>query len=399
MNQFEELLNQAVNRQSVAGANVLVLKDGVEVLYAEAGFQDLEHHIPMKRDTIFRLYSQTKPITAAAVVQLASRGIVDIGGYVSDYLPEFGASYLTVNGVRTQTQNITVRDLMNMTSGIPYPDTSDSGMQSGAVFDEVIRRLYTDHPVTTAEFSEKMSKVDLKFEPGSRFDYGASADILGALVERVSGMSFGSFLKKEFFEPLEMNDTDFYVPKEKAHRLAKVYDYRRNENGEELIDSTEGRLREVVTDHLGLRYLRDVPPSFESGGAGLCSTLDDYAKFATMLLKQGTYKGKEIMSKSAVRFLTHGGLSPAMRPDWQGGWDWMKGYTYGNLMRVLKDEDQTCIFTGKGEYGWDGWLGTHFSNEPEYRLTFLVGVQQVGLGEAATLTHKLKNAVMSRFAK
>lgn len=390
--QLEEVMNYAVDKGSVAGVNVLVLQNGKEVAYAQAGYRDLENKIPLTRDTIFRLYSQTKPVTAAAVVLLVSRGLIDIGADLSDYLPEFSESYINIGGKRQRTKNITIRDLMNMTSGLSYPDDSVCGKQSAAIFDEVISKLYGDNPITTMEFAQRMSKIDLKFTPGTKFDYGASADILGAVVEKVAGVSFGTFLQKEFFEPLGMNDTSFYVPESKAQRLAKNYDYTNP------VTNNNCRLKEAVTDNLGLRYLRDVPPAFESGGAGLCATLDDYSKFATMLLNKGSLNGKQILSPMAVRFLTHGGLAPDIRPNWEYGWSWMQGYSYGNLMRVCVEEDQTCTFVGKGEYGWDGWLGTFFSNEPEFNLTYLFGVQQVNAGEAHSLTHKLKNIVMNEFA-
>ncbi|MCH5348953.1 MAG: beta-lactamase family protein [Oscillospiraceae bacterium] len=380
-----EIMKKSIESGSTSGVNLLVLKDGKEVLYCDYGYRDIENKKPMSRDTIFRLYSQTKPVTAAAAILLASEGVIDLAADIADYLPEFSEQYVNRDGRRVPAvRHITVRDLLNMTSGLAYPDeTTFGGRQAGTVFWQMDNRLYTDDPVTTEEFSQMMSKVDLCFEPGEKFMYGTSADILGALVERVSGMRFGEFLKKRFFEPLEMSDTDFYVPAEKADRLAKVYDY--SENG----------LSELTTDHLGLRYLRDIPPAFESGGAGLCSTLDDYAKFGTMLLSFGEWNGKQIMPAQAVRYLIHGGLTEQQKPQLKAGWDWLTGYTYGNLMRVCDDESQTAIFSLKGEYGWDGWLGTFFSNEPACGITFLMGVQQAGIGQTGTLVRKLKNAVMS----
>lgn len=210
ISQINEALKIAVENGDVSGANVLVLHNGREV-YCQYGMRDIENSLPVERDTIFRLYSQTKPITAAAVVLLASEGKIDMGAWLSDYMPEFACSYVNADGERRGAKNhITVRDLLNMTSGIPYPDgATEGGRQSGTVFRTVEQRLRSDSPVTTREFAEMMSHVDLCFEPGERFMYGASADILGALVERVSGMSFRDFLKKRFFEPLGMNDTDF----------------------------------------------------------------------------------------------------------------------------------------------------------------------------------------------
>ncbi len=379
-------IEKAVENGDIAGANVLAVKDGREVAYAHGGFRDLENGVPMTRDTIFRLYSQTKPITASAVVLLASRGMVDLSAYVGEYLPEFWGMYVNKDGKRElSSKNITVSNLLNMTSGLAYPDDRfEGGKQSGEVFWKMSQRLYGDNPVTTMEFAEMMSKTDLCFEPGTEFLYGTSADICGAVVEKVTGKPFGEFLREEFFEPLGMNDTDFYVPKEKQHRLSKAYDYDK-----------DGKLFENRTDHLGLRYKRDVPPAFESGGAGLCSTLDDYMKFATMLLNDGVFDKKRILPEIGVKFLTKGGLDNFQKSQLLAGWDWMGGYTYGNFMRVCEDESKLSWFAQKGEYGWDGWMGTFFSNEPKSGLSFLVGVQQLGIGKAGTLTKKLKNIVMS----
>ncbi len=382
------VIKDSIDSGSTAGANLLVLKDGKEVVYCDYGFRDLENHIAISRDTIFRLYSQTKPITAAATVLLASEGKIDLSADIAEYLPEFQNQFVNVNGRRVPAaRRITGKDLLNMTSGLAYPDEMTvGGRQSANIFWQVGNRLYTDKPVTTEEFSKMMAGIDLCFEPGERFMYGISADILGALVERVSGVSFGEFLNKRFFEPLEMQDTDFYVPKEKAGRLAKVY------------DGFGGELHELKTDHLGLRYMRDVPPAFESGGAGLCSTLDDYSHFGCMLLNMGEYKGRKIMPAQAVRFMTRGGLCAVQKPWLKMGWDWLGGYTYGSLMRICDNEAETTVFSSEGEYGWDGWLGTFFSNEPKHGITMLMGVQQAGMGRTATLARMLKNVVMAELA-
>ncbi len=388
-NKINELLKTAVESGDTAGANVLVIKDGKEIAYCASGMRDIENKIPISRDTIFRLYSQTKPITAAAVMLLVSRGKIDLNAWLSDYMPEFSDMYVNIGGERRPAANhITVGNLMNMTSGLAYPDgATEGGKQSGEVFWTIENRLFSDEPVTTEKFAEMMSKTDLCFEPGERFMYGASADVLGALVEKVGGMSFRDFLIENFFEPLEMNDTDFYVPAEKSARLAKVYDY--SENG----------LTECRTNHLGLRYERDVIPAFQSGGAGLCSTLDDYGKFASMLMNGGQLDGKRIMPEAAVRLLTCGGRLPrGKEKHLQECWSWMSGYTYGNLMRVCEDESRVMLFSSKGEYGWDGWLGTFFSNEPAHGITLLFGTQQAGIGRTGTLVRSIKNIVMSELA-
>ena len=384
----EKLIRQAVDKGDIAGASILVLIDGREVLYADAGMRDMENKVPMSRDTIFRLYSQTKPVTAAAAILLASMGVIDLSADIADYLPEFSKQYVWKDGKKVPvSRRITVRDLLNMTSGLPYPfEGHPSGEKSGEVFWKTTRSLYEGEPVTTRRFCEMMAEVPCCFEPGSEFQYGVGADLIGGIIDRVSGMSFGEFLHTYFLDPLDMTDTDFYVPKEKQARLAKVYEYGKD------------GLTENKTDNLSMRYMRDIRPAFESGGAGLCSTVDDYAKFAGMLLNGGVHEGRRIMPEYAVEYLIRGGIAPELRRYLWQGWDWMRGYGYGNFMRVCEDENMTTLFSSKGEYGWDGWLGTFFSNEPKHGMTFLFGVQQTGIGMAGTLTRKLKNLVMSEFA-
>lgn len=382
-NKICEVLKQSVENGVVSGANVLVRKDGKEVAYCDYGFKDLENRKSMTRDTIFRMYSSTKPITAAAAMLLVSRGMLDLAEDISAYLPEFRNPHVNVSGRRIPAaRGIMVKDLLNMTSGLPYPDeTTIGGRQCEAVFNQIDKRLYSDAPVSTREFARMMAENDLCFEPGEQFMYGVSADILGAIIEHVAGMRLGEFLQKEFFEPLEMQDTGFYVPREKAERVAKVY------------DCIDGCLQEVRTNHLGIKYTLDVPPAFESGGAGLCSTLDDYAKFAEMLLHEGSYHERKIMPQGAVRYMLQGGLNEYQKASYQACWSDIVGYTYGNLVRVCDDESKVVVMSAKGEYGWNGWLGTFFSNEPAHGITTLIGVQRIG-GDTGGMVRKIKNIVM-----
>lgn len=382
-NQLYNTMKKAVDGGTASGVNFLALKNGEEIAYCEYGYRDIENKKPMTRDTIFRMYSSSKPITAAATMLLVSRGLVDIGEDISAYLSEFQNVSVNQDGRKIPAnRGITVKDLLNMTSGLPYPDENTAGgRQCGAVFSKLDGRLYGDDAMTTREFSELMAQNDLCFHPGDHFMYGVSADILGALIERVTGMKLSEFMQKEFFTPLGMRDTAFYVPAEKADRTAKVYD---------MID---GRLTEVKTNHLGIKYTLDVPPAFESGGAGICSTLDDYAKFAEMLLNYGSYKGNQIIPERAVRYMIKGGLTEVQKDDLQRGWDDIAGYTYGNLVRVCEDESKATVLASKGEYGWNGWLGTYFINDPVHEITFLMGVQRIG-GNTGALARKLRNIVM-----
>ena len=385
LEQIQNAIDISVEKGEAAGVGVLVCRYGKEILFSAGGYRDIENKKPIEKDTIYRMYSMSKPVTGAAAVILASEGAIDLAADVAEYLPEFKVQMTRENGVlRPVKRRMTFKDLLNMTSGTSYPsDENTSGIQAGKVFYEIDKRLYTDDPVTTKEFSMLMSKNELAFDPGSRFRYGTGADIMGALIERVSGISFGEYLRTRLFEPLGMEDTGFYVPENKRDRLSKVYEY------------SEDGLKENRTDHLGMRYMREVPAAFESGGAGICSTLEDYAKFASMLINDGEYNGKQVMSKAAVRYFTHGGIEKEQRRDLWNGWDWTKGYGYGNLMRVCEDESLTTLFSSKGEYGWDGWLGTFFSNEPQHGITYLLGVQQIDMSKTGILTRRIKNMIMS----
>ncbi len=160
-NNAEKIIKQAVSAGDIAGANLLVLKYGREVLYAEGGMRDIENSMPMTRDTIFRLYSQTKPVTAAAAILLASRGEIDLAADIADYLPEFAEQFVIKDGEKKPvSRRITVRDLLNMTSGLPYPfDGHPSGEKSGEVFWKTTRSLYEGEPVTTKKFCEMAAEI------------------------------------------------------------------------------------------------------------------------------------------------------------------------------------------------------------------------------------------------
>lgn len=380
---YKDIIRHEIDdRKFAAGANLLVLKDGKEIIYEEYGCRDLESGAPFSRDTIMRLYSMTKPITSAAVMILVDRGLLDLADCLCWTMPGWEvAHYINEKGERVKSQNeIMVKDLMNMTSGLPYPGSDGSSAQVAEIFGELDSRLHGDNPMSTRELCERLGRVDLCFNPGDRFMYGTSADVLGGVIENVTGKRFGEFLKENIFEPLGMEDTGFWVPEEKRGRLAKVY--RTN--------YAEWKVEHCPTNHLGIDYSLRKEPAFQSGGAGLVSTLEDYAKFATMLLNGGELNGVRILSKTAVKYMTSAGLTERQRRgfDWQG----LNGYSYGNLMRNLVDPGQAVLMGERGEYGWDGWLGCFFANYPESRMTILIGTQRTDCGTSA-LSRKLVNAV------
>lgn len=384
-----EILEESVAKQEIAGGNLCVMHKGQEVYYAQAGYANIAEKKKMERDTIVRLYSMSKPVTAAAVMLLVERGVIDLWDPLEKYIPEFANATVTADrwidkGTVKAKRSVTVKDCMNMTSGLPYGgDTDISSNDVGIVFEELDKRLYTDEPMTTVELAKRLGGCRLDFQPGEGWRYGTSADVLGAVVEVASGMRFGAFLEKEFFQPLGMRDTGFSVSDDKKDRLAVVY------------ESTPEGLVEYHGNHLGICNHMDTKIAFESGGAGLVSTLDDYWRFTQMLLQKGSFEGKEILAPKTVEYLAGCHLQPqqqVMMKDWEN----LYGFSYGNLMRVLVEPSLTIFNGSVGEYGWDGWLGSYFANMPKEDTTFLMTVQRKDSG-TFTLTRKLRNALAAAF--
>lgn len=258
LNRLGELLEESVQAGQIAGGNLCVLHRGEEVYYAEAGYADIANQRKMKRDSIFRLYSMTKPITSAAVMLLMERGVIDLLDPVSKYIPTFaGIRVAAPEGDVAANRPVTVKDCLSMTSGLTYNCDPDPASRDAAlVYDELDRRLYSDSPMTTMEMASKMGQGRLAYQPGEGWRYGTSADILGAVVEAASGVRFGEFLKREFFEPLHMKDTGFCLDASKRDRLTKVYEV------------TGDGLAEYHGNHLGICNHMDADIQFESGGAG-----------------------------------------------------------------------------------------------------------------------------------
>ena len=380
--QLWQIMNQAVENNQIAGMNMMVVKDSQEEVYLECGYADKAAEKKLKRDTIFRLFSMTKPVTAAAAMLLFERGIIDLADPVSKYIPGFADQMVSVpGGLAPVWHNVTIYHLLSMTGGLTYGGNSSAAeYAAGNVFEEVHKRLDTEHPVTTLEFADRIGKCPLEFQPGERWKYGVSADILAAVVEKTSGMKYGEFLKKEFFEPLGMKDTGFFVPGEKLDRLAVTY------------EQTDGEIKEYRENSLGIRFAMDVPPAYEAGGAGLVSTIDDYSRFADMLLNKGIFHGKQILKPGTVEYMTSHRLTGCQQ-DWFDKWWEMNGYSYGNLMRVMTDSWKAPFAASEGEYGWDGWLGCYFANLPKENMTILMMMQKKDAG-TFDLTRKLRNVML-----
>ena len=373
---IENCLKQAVENREAAGIGVLVKQNGEELCCVLAGYADAETGRLVKRDSIFRLYSQSKPITAAAAMILADRGMLDLQAGVDEYLPGFrNPRVILPDGQIQKTfRSPWIIELLGMTAGLSYPDVDAAGQCAAQVFAEDEEAIRKGGGMDTVTFCNRLGEQPLAFAPGTGWRYSTCADVLGAVIEVASGKRFGQFLQEELFDPLGMKDTGFWVPGEKKERLVTCY------------RKTEAGLKPFSELHLAVGQY-DRPPAFESGGAGLVSTLDDYAAFGEMLLNGGEYRGRRILSRAAVDYMTAPQLRENVR---QQMWDSLGGYNYSCLMRICDQPGACHQFSEAGEYGWDGWLGTYFINLPKEKITFLLYQNTTDTG-TASVTRKCRN--------
>ncbi len=380
---LSDIINKEIEDGQISGAGTAVLKDSEVVFRQEYGYADIEKGKKMSSDTIFRLFSLTKPITAAAAMILFERGLIDLENPVKNYINGYEDMYVIKDGKYIPANSdITLHNLLNMTAGMVYGgDWCESGAEMQKLYDELKIRMANGEEFTTLQIAELLAKKPLMFHPGESWTYGTCADVMGAVIEKVSGMKFSDFLDKEIFEPLEMCDTGFYVPSKKYDRLAQIYYY----------DEEQKKVAVFNDFHLLLTDYKK-PPAFESGGAGLVSTLDDYIKFASMLLNKGEYNGKRILGRKTVEYMTTNQLTDYQMPALYYGAT--KGYGYGNYLRILNDKAAAATNASLGEYGWDGWTGDYVTISPKDNMIFLYFIQRCGTGCNET-TRKLRQIVYS----
>lgn len=371
---LNDILNRAVSSHSENGASLAVTKDGRSVCALSAGLADVENRIPFSGNTICRAFSCTKVVTGTAAMILMERGRLDLNWELSWFFPEYRDAFFIRDGVRKTGAPIRLRDLMNMTSGIAYPGGGYEGCEGmNELWWRLDQSVQSGSSMTTAQFAAEAGKQPLAFEPGDRWQYGSSADVMGAVIEKLADMRYSDFLKENIFSPLGMEDTAFYVPAEKRDRLAVLY-----ENAGE-----QPKKPEYVNLCI---YDYDTEPAFQSGGAGLFSTAADYSKLGAELSSGGA----GVISRRAVDFMRENGLTDAQRAGYD--WDSVRGYGYGNLVRCLESRNQAGTFASKGAFGWDGWTGTYLLCDPEERLSVTVFLQRCGAG-TTQLSRDLVNAV------
>jgi CubicO group peptidase (beta-lactamase class C family) len=362
LERIEEALQSYVGQGEIAGAATLVVRDGRIVARDSAGVMDLATGVPMRTDALFLIASMTKPVTSVAAMMLVEEGRMMLSDPISRYLPGFAEQRVLVpdseapGGIRLEParRQITVRDLLTHRSGISY-----GFIDNTAVGDAYRAAGVQDGPgavgLTQAENMARLAPLALAHHPGSAFRYGLSTDVLGHLVEVVSGMPLDEFFRRRIFAPLAMHDTDFHVPEAKVGRLAAMHTQER-----------DGTLRSTGPDPRNSSLL--------SGGSGLYSTLDDYARFGQMLLNKGELDGVRILGTKTVELMTVSHTTDIGGAVAGGGQDFGLGFG------VLAELGRSSSMGSEGNFGWGGAWGTTFWADPQERIV-AVGMIQLSGGQ------------------
>jgi CubicO group peptidase (beta-lactamase class C family) len=344
-----DVLRREVDSGRLPGAVAMIARHGQIGLFEAVGQQDPGTGVPMKTDSIFRIYSMTKPVVSVAVMMLVERGLLLLSDPVSRWLPEYANQQVaTANGLEAVKQAATVQDLLRHTAGLTYEFLGDSSVQRqyGAV-------KIASRERTNAEFSQTLAGVPLQFQPGSVWAYSRATDVLGRLIEVVSGQGLGAFLQAEIFGPLGMVDTGFAVPPEQHHRIAEPF-----------ANDPDGGVPMKVLEP------RQVP-AMEGGGGGLMSTAMDYTRFLQCLRNRGELDGVRLLGPHTVDYMTadHLGDIPA------DGTLLPPGHGFGLGFAVRTHPGVSPVPGSVGLYYWGGIAGTTFFVDPTLDMYAMLMIQ------------------------
>ena len=346
--EVDHFIKNQLNQKNIAGAVVLVSHNGETIMHSAYGHQDLDDNIAMDTSSIFRIYSMTKPVTSLAAMMLIERDSIALDDPIGMYLPELkNLMVLKGKGLVKSKSKITVRDLLRHTSGFAY------GIGLG---NSKVDKLYNkNHPLfvrNNKQMVQRLSELPLQSNPGEKYNYSISVDVLGCIIERVSGMRLSEFFNENIFEPLEMNDTYFKLPESKVKRFCSYY-----KKGLKLKES-----------YKSTRYTKD---GRQSGGGGLVSTSSDYLKFCTLLLNNGIYNNDTLISSSIIAEMTTNQL-----PEGEGVYKVNNGVGIGfglGFMVYMKEWGKQGHL---GDYGWSGAGSTHFYISPKEDLIVIIMSQR-----------------------
>jgi CubicO group peptidase (beta-lactamase class C family) len=364
-----------VDRGVYAGIVTLIARRGRVVHAGQFGWRDKEAGVAMTADTIFRLYSMTKPIICTALMTLLEEGRFRLIDPVARYIPSFGAVKVmeTDGRLADPVRPILVRDLMTHMSGLSYHfvDESPAGkMYHGAKLMDAQCSLETA--------IEDLARLPLAFQPGTRWRYSVGIDVAARVIEVISGRPLGSFLRERLFDPLGMTDTAFGVPPEKRSRLAAMYGRPDVTAAGVTMSGELAAWARGVNDRLDVSKSHpiDSPDVFVRGGHGLFSTTHDYFRFAQMLANGGALDGARILGRKTLELMHSNHVPPALLPLDIGGLP-LPGYGFGLGSRVLMDVAQSGAPGSVGEFGWSGAAKTHYWVDPTEELVGLFMTQSM----------------------
>ncbi len=370
--------------RGVAGCALNVSIKGKTEYEGYCGMADIEAGRAIAPDTLYRLYSSGKVVTAVAMMMLLERGYYLLDDPIAKYLPEFKDAQVAVRtGNNMQSlqpaKSLTIKHFLTMTTGLTYGGNLSSTHDG---IRKVFEEIDAAGGCSTRAFSRMAAGVPLLFEPGTSWNYGINLDVLGAFIEVVTGKTFGQFLEEELYAPLGMKDSVFFVNDAQKSRLAKVYYW----------DDTGRRLVNAAED-----YKFDASYRFESGGGGMISSLADQTRFAKMLAMGGELDGVRILGRKTIDLMRQNHLSPdaleAFRATHRNGWSFMSGYGYGlGVKTLLSVADANCAGT-VGEFSWAGAAGTLTLVDPTEQLSIVYMQQQMPGNREETCHPMLRNVI------
>jgi CubicO group peptidase (beta-lactamase class C family) len=374
-----------VTRGEITGFITLLHRDGELAHMDVVGWQDQEGAIPLKRDTIFRIASMSKPVTSVATLMLLEEGKFRLEDPVDRWLPELANRKVmknpagAIDDTYASPRPITVGDLLTQRPGIASHFESPS-----AGISAMLEKLSSADGID--DWLKRLGEVPLLYPPGERFIYGYSMDVLGVLVARASGMSFPDFLQSRLFAPLGMNDSAFWVPAAKLPRLSVAYAW----------DAKTGK-RTIADPAVQSKFA--AAPKVPSGAGGLVSTADDYLKFGRMLLQNGAVDDTRILSRKTVELMTSDFLTPEQRkmPFFYDA-DFWAGQGYGLGVSVVDKIAKRGEPTSVGQYGWNGAYGTLWLNDPKEEMTAILMIQTAYSETAPRIQRDFRTLVYQAFA-
>ena len=358
---INSLMERYVEGGKLAGAVTCVARQG-EVAHLETfGYQSLETKTPMAKDSIFRIYSMTKPITSVALMMLYEDVLFNLTDPISQYIPAFAdVKVLGTNGqLEVPVRPITVQDLLRHTAGLSYGGFDETQLPVDKLYDEHAEIF--SKKITNEELVKALVTLPLAFHPGTKWHYSMATDVCGYLVEVLSGMSLAEFMQKNIFDPLGMIDTSFELEPSRLNRFCTLYG-KTPDSDFAVLDTPENS-----------GYL--TPVTLYAGGSGLVSTASDYLKFAQFILNKGELDGVRLLGSKTVEFMTANHLPAELLPIAFEGTEPMLGMGFGLGFGVMLDTAQTGFMGAVGDYGWGGYAETYFWIDPKEEMIALLMTQ------------------------